>query len=178
MQNIIIAKITSVFGVKGLVKIISFTKNPADFIKYSGKIFDAKDRRYELKITNQIPSQNNNIFVVEVGGVKDRNQAELLRDVELFVARGDLVKPKKDEFYHADLIGLDVLNFDKQKIGKVVAVNDFGAGGMVELKFNDGFCNVSEIENFSFTNDNFPEVNVVEGFLVLNLPEIIEIKDA
>ena len=172
----IIAKITSAFGIKGLVKIVSFAQNPADFAKYSGRIFDDRDNKYEIKIINQIPSQNNNVFVVEIAGVKDRNQAELLRNIELFVARGDLKNPKKDEFYHIDLIGLDVLSSDKQKIGKVMAVNDFGAGGIVEIKFNDEFCNHSGIENFSFTNDNFPEVNLKEGFLVLNLPEVIEVE--
>ena len=176
-QNIVIAKITSAFGIKGLVKLISFTKNPADFTKYSGKIFDTQNRQFKLKIVNQIPSQNNDSFIVQIEGVNNRNEAELLQNIELFIKRIDLKNPKKDEFYHIDLIGLDVLDISKKKIGKIIAVNDFGAGGLVEIKFDVEFVNIGGVENFSFTNQNFPEVNPEEGFLVLNLPEIVEIKN-
>ncbi len=174
MKNIVIAKITSAHGIKGLVKVLSFAANPTDFAKYSGKIFDTKDNLYKLKIINQVPGGNNDFFIVKIDGVEDRNAAERLGNTELFVKRSDLKKAQKDEFYYVDLIGLDVLNVEKKKIGKVLAVNDFGAGGIVEIGFDD---DSNRIENFAFTNQIFPEVNIEQGFLIIDFPEEIEAKD-
>lgn len=173
MKNIVIAKITSAHGIKGLVKVLSFAANPTDFAKYSGKIFDAKDNLYKLKIINQVPGGNNDFFIVKIDGVEDRNAAERLGNTELFIKRSDLKKPKKDEFYYVDLVGLDVLNIEKKKIGKVLSVNDFGAGSIVEIEFDDP----NRVDNFAFTNQIFPEVDIEKGFLIIDFPEEIEIKD-
>jgi len=174
MKNIVIAKLTSAHGIKGLVKLLSFTANPTDFEKYSGKIFDNKNNVYKIKIINQVPGGNNDFFVVKVDGVEDRNAAERLGNTELFVKRGDLKKAKKDEFYYVDLIGLEVLNIDKKKIGKVLSVNDFGAGGVVEIGFDD---DANRMENFAFTNQTFPEVDIEKGFLIIDFPDEIDVKD-
>jgi 16S rRNA processing protein RimM len=173
MKNIVIAKITSVHGIKGFVKLLSFAANPADFDKYSSKVFDAKNNPYKIKIISQVPGGNNDLFIAKIDGVEDRNAAELLRNTELFIKRGDLKKAKKDEFYYVDLIGLDVLNTQKKKIGKVLSVNDFGAGGIVDIEFD---ANSSDTESFAFTHQTFPEVDVEKGFLILDLPEFIEAK--
>ena len=178
MKNVVVVQISSAHGVKGFVKLNSFTKNPADFVNYSGKIFDNKNRFYKFKIVNQIPGKKNSTFVAQIEGVNDRNQAELLRGVELFVKRSDLKNIPKDEFYYIDLVGLDVLNTDREKIGQVLSVNDFGAGGLLEIKFiSDHSYKNSGMENFAFTNQFFPEVDIDGGFVVLDLPEIIEIKN-
>jgi 16S rRNA processing protein RimM len=174
MKNIVIAKITSAHGIKGLVKILSFAANPADFAKYSGKIFDEKNNLYKVKIINQVPGGNNDFFVAKVEGIEDRNAAEKLGNTELFIKRSDLKKVKKDEFYYVDLIGLDVLNVDRKKIGKVLSVNDFGAGGVVEIGFDES---LNRIENFAFTNQIFPEIDIEKGFLIIDFPEEIEAKD-
>ena len=175
MTNIIIAKITSVHGIKGAVKIMSFASNPADIIKYASKMFDAKNQQYKIKITNQIPSKNNDLFTAQIDGITDRNQAELLRNTELFIQRSDLKKSKKDEFYYVDLVGLDVLDLGKKKIGKVLLVNDFGAGGLVEIQFSDEKYNKNQINNFAFTHKIFPEVEIEKGFLIFDMPDVIEI---
>ena len=181
-KNIIIAKITAAHGIKGHIKLISFAANPADIIKYLGKVFDAKNQPRQLKIINQIPGKNSDLFVAQIDGILNRNQAELLKNTELFIKRSDLKKSKKDEFYYVDLVGLDVLNIDKKKIGKVAEVNDFGAGGLVEIEFTKEELskkknNKNEITNFIFTGKIFPEVNIEKGYLVLDIPDVIEIKD-
>jgi 16S rRNA processing protein RimM len=173
MKNIVIAKITSVHGIKGFVKLLSFATDPADFAKYSSKVFDAKNNPYKIKIISQVPGGNNDLFIVKIDGVEDRNAAELLRNTELFIKRSDLKKAKKDEFYYVDLIGLEVLNTNREKIGKVLAVNDFGAGGVVDIEFDKDLKNT---ESFAFTHQTFPEVDVEKGFLILDLPEFIEVK--
>ncbi len=175
MNNIVIAKVTSVHGIKGLVKIMSFTSNPADITKYSSKMFDVQNQQYKIKIINQIPSKNNDLFIAQIDGIVDRNQAELLKNTELFIKRSDLKKSKKDEFYYVDLIGLDVLDVENKKIGQVLAVNDFGAGGLVEIKFFDEKYNKSQISNFAFTGKIFPEVNIEKGYLIFDMPDVIEV---
>ncbi len=177
MKNIVIAKITSAHGIKGLIKLLSFAANPVDFAEYSGKIFDAKNNFYQIKIVNQVPGGNNDFFVVKIDGVEDRNGADRLRNTELFVNRGDLKQAKKDEFYYIDLVGLEVLNIDRKKIGKVLAVNDFGAGGVVEIDFDEGFVRAGGMENFAFTNQTFPEIDVEKGFVIIDFPDEIETKD-
>ena len=175
MKNITIAKITSVYGIKGLVKLVSFTENPKDFVKYSTKLFDIKNKIIDKKIINQIPSKDDNFFVVKIEGINNRNQADLLKNTELFIKRDDLLNAQENEFYYVDLIGMDVFDLAKEKIGKVVAVNDFGAGGVIDIKFDDDSINM--IENFSFTDHNFPEVNMKEGFLLLNTLDIVEVNN-
>ena len=175
MNNIVIAKITSVHGIKGLVKIMSFSANPDDILKYASKMFDGSERKYKLKIINQIPSKNNDLFIAQIDGIENRNQAELLTNTELFIKRSDLKKSKNNEFYYIDLVGLEVWNNQQKKIGKVLAVNDFGAGGLVEIQFDDQKYNKNQINNFTFTDQIFPEVNIEKGYLVFEMPDVIEI---
>jgi 16S rRNA processing protein RimM len=174
MKNIVIAKITSPHGVKGFVKLISFVALPADVVKYSGKIFDAKNNFYKIKIVSQLYGKGDNFFVVKIDGVEDRNAAEKIVNTELFIKRSDLKEVKKDEFYYVDLIGLDVLNLDKKIIGKVLAVNDFGAGSVIEIGFGD---DLKRVESFAFSGQIFPEVDIQKGFLVIDFPDEIEVSD-
>lgn len=164
-KSIIIAKITSAHGIKGLVKISSFTEN---FEKYSSKMFDAKNHQYDIKVINHVPG---NMIIAKISGVDDRNQAELLRNTELFIKRTDLKKPKNNEFYYTDLIGIEVRGLDNKKIGTVITVDDFGAGGVIEIKFDD-----NKIENFSFTNQIFPQVDIESGYLIIDIPGTVELK--
>lgn len=177
-SKILIAKITSAHGIKGLVKISSFTENPKDFAKYSGKIFDAKNKNHKIKIISNVPNKEGNLFIVQVDGISDRNAAEALRNTELFINRSDLKKNKSNEFYQVDLVGLKVLNLKKEKIGIIEEVNDFGAGIVVDVKFDDEEYSKNNLTNFSFTNEIFPEVDVENGFVVLDIPEIVEIKSS
>lgn len=178
MQNILIGKITSAHGIKGSVKIVSFTAVSKDIAKYSGKIFDKNNREYKIKILNEIPNKDGNLLTVQIDGVADRNAAEALRNTDLFINRSDFKKAKKDEFYQVDLIGLKVLDKQNKQIGIVEEITDFGAGTNIEIKFSDEKYNKNQITNFSFTNEIFPEVNVEEGYLVIDIPEVVEIKDS
>jgi 16S rRNA processing protein RimM len=177
MDNIIIAKITSAHGIKGLVKIMSFASNPFDIEEYSKNIFNSQGDPVKIQIIRQIPSANNDLFIAQIDGSEDRNSAESLRNTELFVKKEDLIKSDEDEFFYCDLIGLDVLDPKKNKIGKVEAVHDFGAGGLVAIKFIDEKYSRNKISDFAFTNETFPEVNISDGYLIFDLPDIIEALD-
>ncbi|MFT5702704.1 MAG: 16S rRNA processing protein RimM [Rickettsiales bacterium] len=184
MNNIIIAKITSAHGIKGLVKIMSFTADPADINKYSKKLFTAESAlqislggELKIKIINQIPSANSDVFTAQIEGINDRTAAEQLRGTELFIKRTDLRKASKGEFYYIDLIGLKVLDLQKKTIGIVKSVNDYGAGGLIEITFSDERYLKTQISNFAFSGKIFPEVNIEEGYLTFDLPEIVEALD-
>jgi len=183
MKNILIAKVVSVFGIKGEMKIISFAENPLQIEKYT--LFDAQGNSIKLKITNKnkavvgTNSSGDPIFIAKIDGVNDRNIAETWRGKEIFTTRDNFSATKKDEFYYVDLIDLDVIDMESKKIGKVLSVNDFGAGGMIEIEFDkaDPKSNREKIENFPFKNALFPEVDLEKKFIRLNMPEFVKDPD-
>ncbi|MFT6331746.1 MAG: 16S rRNA processing protein RimM [Lentimonas sp.] len=177
MSDIIIAKIVSVHGIKGNLKLASFTANPQDIEIYLDKLFTPKIPSLKITIINQVPSKNNDLFTVKIDGVESRTQAELLRNTEIFIKRDDLEENEEDEFYYCDLIGLKVLDYNSKKIGEIMAVDDFGAGGLVEIKFNDSSYDKLGISSFAFTDDIFPEVNLREKYVTFQIPEIVEIEN-
>ncbi len=170
-KNILIGKITSAHGIKGAVNIISYTENPADIGKYS-QIFDKNNNIVKIKLISKAKGKNRDIFIAEMVGINTRNDADLVRNTELFIDRGQLSEVADDEFYYVDLIGLAALNMSGEKFGRVIDVNDFGAGGMIEIEFDEE----KKREVFPFNNDIVPEVNLKKGYLKINFPEIIEIE--
>lgn len=184
MKKILIGKINSAFGIKGEVKIVSYCKQPTDIEKY--QIFDNKGNLLKLKISNKNKAvigntaDGNAILIAKISGIDDRNKAEEARGSELFTNRDDFKKlSNDDEFYHVDLIGLKVIDADKKPLGKVINVCDFGAGAMLEIEFEQKNVEqkLEKIESFPFKNEFFPTVDVKGGVIVLNLPEIAEMKD-
>ena len=183
-KKIIIAKVISAFGIKGAVKLITFCQDPLQIEKYP--LFDAKGNSIKLKISNKNKavigsnSSGDQILIVSIDGVIDRNHAEEIRGAEFFVNRQDLKNIAEDEFYYVDLIGLDVVDAEAKKIGQVLNVQDFGAGGMLEIEFEADFIKsgagngLEKIENFPFKNATFPEVNLKKGFVVIDIPEILK----
>ncbi|MBU6338851.1 MAG: 16S rRNA processing protein RimM [Rickettsiales bacterium] len=180
MSKILIGKINSVFGIKGAVKLISFCEDPIQIEKYP--LFDDKGNSIKLKISNKnkaivgTTGSGNAILIAEIAGVTNRNDAEKLRGTELFVERKDFKETKDDEFYYVDLIGLDVVDMESKKLGKVINVYDFGAGGMLEIEFtkSDSKKTLEKIENFHFKKQTFPEVNLKKGFIRIDIPEVIK----
>jgi 16S rRNA processing protein RimM len=178
-KNIVIAKITSVFGIKGQVKMVIYSDDVENIEKYP--IFDAAGKEFKVKISNKNKaivgtSSGDPIVIVKIEGVSNRNESELLRGVELFTQRENFEEATDDEFYYVDLIGLDVITSESEKIGQVINVFDHGAGGVLEIKFSGDNLpsGYEKIDNFSFKNEVFPEVNLKEGFIRMALPEIVD----
>ena len=174
MTKILIGKITSAHGIKGAVNIVSFTSNPQDIANYK-PIFDKNGKEFQIKIISAAKGKNRDIFITEIANIKTRNEAELIRNTELFINRNQLAETRDDEFYHVDLIGLVTLDMDGNKIGKVINVYDFGAGPMIEVEFTA--YEKEKIQTLPFTNQIVPEVSISKGYLRLDIPPIIEIKD-
>ena len=129
-QRICVARLGAAHGVRGEVKLWSFTAEPAAVVDYGP--FETDDGRV-IEIEALRPAKD--FFVARVKGVADRNAVERLRNVELFVPRERLPAPTEaDEFYHADLIGLAVEDATGARLGSVVAVHNFGAGDLLEIR--------------------------------------------
>src|SRR6185295_16434454 len=104
--------------------------------------------------------------VIAFEGVADRNAAEALKGTELFVDRAALPSTDDDEFYHADLIGLEVQDSEGRVLGKVISLHNFGASDVLEFSRPDG-DNVL----MAFTKETAPVVNIAGGFIVVAVPE-------
>ncbi len=186
-KKVLIAKVISPFGIKGEVKIVAYCQDPLQIEKYP--LFDAKENKISAKITNKnktvISSSGSGdpILIVKLSNIADRNQAEAARGLEIFVDRQNFNQADEDEFYYVDLIGLTVLDSSSTPIGKVLNVQDFGGGGMLEIEFAEKFCssavgkNFGKIENFPFSSKIFPEVNLSQGSIRIELPEILTEKN-
>jgi 16S rRNA processing protein RimM len=104
--------------------------------------------------------------IAAVDGVADRDAAEALRGVRLYVERSALPPPEEDEFYHADLVGMAAVEADGTPFGRVVAVHDFGAGDSLEIERPEGGTIL-----VPFSRAAVPVVDVAARRLVIDPPE-------
>jgi len=118
-----VAAIAGAFGVKGEVKLKSFTHKPEDCVKY-GPLFDQAG---QLVLTPKSHRAVKKAIAVRAPEVQSREAAEALKSTKLYVQRSSLPDPEEDEFYFTDLVGLDVKTADGKRMGTVTAVHEFGA---------------------------------------------------
>lgn len=124
------ATIGAAQGIKGEVRLKTFTGDPLAIADY-GTLYARDGRTFEIADIRL----HKDMAVVRLEGVNDRSAAEALTGTELFVDRSTLPDDLDDEeFYHADLIGMDAVDLDGNPIGKVIAVQNFGGGDIVEIK--------------------------------------------
>jgi 16S rRNA processing protein RimM len=162
-----IGKITSAHGIKGLVKIRHYLENANDFLNY-GEISDQNGQKLDI----QINGKKGDLLIAALKNVTDRNGTEALRDLELFVPREKLPKITDKSFYHIDLIGLTVLKKNKDMVGSVKDVHNYGAGDIIEILLENGKTLL-----FPFSDNIFPEVNLAEKFITIKFPEEIIAKE-
>jgi 16S rRNA processing protein RimM len=161
-----IGVIVAAHGIKGWVKVKSFTEDPASLFSY-GTLWNDQQQAIDL----QPKGSAGGALLAALDGVEDRTAAELLKGTKLYIPRDTLPSPEEGEFYIDDLLGLKVRISDGREVGQVAHIANYGAGDVIEIKFNNG-----TEEMFSFTDENFPEVRVDEGYLLLVVPEILEAK--
>ncbi|MER8423948.1 ribosome maturation factor RimM [Mesorhizobium sp. M1403] len=150
------AVIGAAHGIKGELRVKSFTGDPLALADY-GPLY-ARDGR-AFQIVDIRPA--NTVVVVRFKGVSDRNAAEALAGTELFVDRSVLPdEGEEDEFYHADLVGLEVKYDTGAVIGKVVAVHNFGGGDILDVTLAE-----RKGVLIPFTQAAVPEVSIAGGFV-------------
>ena len=158
--RICLGQIGAPHGVRGEVRLHSFTAEPKAIATYGP--LETEDGRV-FKIESLRPAKH--AFVAKLLGIDDRNAAERLANTKLYVSRERLPElAEADEFYHADLIGLRAVDYTGRECGTVVAVHNFGAGDLIELRPADG----AQTELLPFDAVTVPEVNLRTGTIVVN----------
>src|ERR1700741_4419135 len=128
-QLILLGRVAGAFGVRGEVRTTAYGEDPLSLLSY--KTLVREDGSPVLTLTSGRAAKGG--LIARAKEVETREQAEGLRGVRLYLAREALPEPEEDEFYHADLIGLAVETTEGVGLGKVKAVQNFGAGDMLEI---------------------------------------------
>jgi 16S rRNA processing protein RimM len=158
-----VAQIGAAHGLKGEMRLWSFTQDPAAVARYGP--LESEDGRRRFDIEDLRPGKA--YFVARLSGVRDKNAAEALRNTKLYVPRERLPKTEdKESFYHADLIGLAVVTTKGVNIGEVAAVHNFGAGDIVEIRLTDRSTVL-----LPFTDAAVPKVDIDAGQIIVDPPE-------
>ena len=133
MSNINLIEIgcfVGVHGIKGQVKLNSFTEIPESIFNYKEFFLEKNDNVLKLKLISKV-KQN---LICKIENVETRNEAEKYRGLKLFIKKDSLPKLEESEFYHRDLIEFQVYNLKKESFGKIQSFNDFGGGLLIEVK--------------------------------------------
>jgi 16S rRNA processing protein RimM len=151
-HRILLGRIAGAHGIRGEVIIHAFTEPPENVAAY-GPLTDAAGAcTFEIASAHATAKG----VVARLAGVADRSAAEALKGVELYVARDRLPAAAEDEFYHVDLVGLAAVDRDGNRIGEIVAVQNYGAGDLLEIRL----AGARQTEIIPFTDAFVPEVDV------------------
>jgi 16S rRNA processing protein RimM len=130
-DHVVIAVVGAPHGLKGEVRIKSYTADPMALGDY-GPLLGANGQSYRVKVLRPV---KDDLVIARLEGINDRTAAESLTNLQLSLSRSQLPAVEdEDEFYHADLIGLAVIDEDGQEIGHVVGLMNFGAGDMLDIR--------------------------------------------
>ena len=162
---ICVARIGAAHGVRGAVKLWTFTEDPLAVQAYGPLITKDGSRQFEVATAREAKGH----LVATLKGVATREEAERLNGIELYVARDQLPATDDDEYYNADLIGLAAVKAADVPLGRVIAIHNFGAGDIIEIAPPHGPTLL-----LPFTNAVVPTVDLAAGRVVIELPEEIE----
>jgi 16S rRNA processing protein RimM len=164
-RAICVARIGAAHGVRGAVKLWTFTEDPLAVRDYGPLLTKDGARQFEVAQVREARDH----LVATFKGVATREDAERLNGIELYVAREKLPETDDDEYYHADLIGLAAVNTADEPLGRVAAIHNFGAGDIIEIAPPHGPTLL-----LPFTNAVVPTVDLKGGRVVIELPKEIE----
>ena len=166
---ICVARIGAAHGVRGAVKLWTFTEDPFAVKEYGP--LTTKDGARQFEVTHVREAKDH--LVATLKGIATREDAERLNGLELYIAREKLPETDDDEYYHADLIGLAAVNAANEPLGRVTAIHNFGAGDIIEIAPPKG-----DTMLLPFTNAVVPTVDLAGRRVVIELPEEIEGEDS
>jgi len=163
---VLVGEIGAAQGLKGEVRLRSYTQDPADIAAYGPLRDEVGAKTIEIERVRVTPKA----VIARIKGVTTREAAEALNRTRLYIARSALPKAADGEWYVADLIGLTAVSPDGAPLGTVAAVHNFGASDILEIaRAGDGASLL-----IAFTDDTVPEVDIAGGRLVVIAPEELE----
>lgn len=160
---ILVAAIAGAFGVKGLVRLKSFTADPEAVGEYGPLSTEDGTGQFDVELVQTVK----NGFAAKLSGVATKEQADALRGIQLFAPRDRLPALPDGEFYHADLIGLSVFDAGGQALGKIKAIQNHGAGDLLEVEPGAGKQSVL----VPFTLAIVPTVDLASGRVIIDAPD-------
>jgi 16S rRNA processing protein RimM len=163
--QVCVARIGAAHGVRGAVKLWTFTADPFAVEDYGP--LSTKDGTRHFDVASAREAKDH--LVVTFKDVTTRDEAERLNGVELYIPREKLPATEEDEYYHADLIGLAAVTAADEPLGRVIAIHNFGAGDIIEIAPPSGMTLL-----LPFTNAVVPTVDIPGGRVVIELPKEIE----
>ena len=161
-RKICVGQFAGAHGVRGLVKIRSFTAEPEAIFDYTPLTSEDGKKRFKLGFKSVAKDH----FIATLEGLTSREAAEALRGDKIYIARDLLPKPRKGEYYEADLIALRAEDAEGKDYGRVVDIHDHGAGVFLEI-------GTSKKDSFMlpFKDAFVPEVDVTGGKVIILVPE-------
>jgi 16S rRNA processing protein RimM len=160
-KRVCVGAVAGAHGVRGAVKIKSFTAAPEDVARYGPLEDETGKRQFSLRLIGN----GKGVLIGHLSGIADREQAEASRGLRLYLPRAALPPTEEDEYYHADLLGLEAVLTDGTLVGTVRAVHDFGAGDTLEIARPEGPPVV-----VPFTRAVVPSVDLAAGRLTVDPP--------
>jgi 16S rRNA processing protein RimM len=165
VDDVLVGVFGAPHGVRGEIRLKSYTQDPTSIAGY-GALHDPAGRFYEIAAARLL---KDDLLIVKVKGVADRDAAQKLTNAKLYIARKELPPPDEDEFYCLDLIGLRAETRDGHLLGTIVAVPNYGAGDILEVAPPAG-----DTLLFPFTRAIVPHVDVAGGKVIVEPPEEVE----
>lgn len=162
-DRICIGAIAGAFGIAGEVRLKSFCSQPEDIASYGPLYSEDGTRQFRVTLTRPVAGG----YGARIAGVTTREEAEALRGTSLFIDRTRLPSLPDDEFYHADLIGLEAVDTGGEPLGKVTAIHNHGAGDIIEISSTRHKSALL----LPFTKLIVPNVDLAAGRLIVDLPE-------
>ncbi|MBR0871853.1 ribosome maturation factor RimM [Bradyrhizobium tropiciagri] len=160
-----VARIGAAHGVRGAVRLWTFTEDPLAVKDYGP--LTTKDGTRQFEVTHVREAKDH--LVATLKGVATRDDAERLNGLELYVPRDRLPDTDDGEYYHTDLIGLAAVTTAEQPLGRVIAIHNFGAGDIIEIAPPQGATML-----LPFTNAVVPTVDLAGGRVVIELPQEVD----
>ncbi len=171
---IVMGKFGAAQGLKGEIRLQSYTADPFAISTY-GTLISKDGRQFEIThLRSAKANADKNILIARIKNITDRTAAEQLTNIALYIDRSLLGTPEdENEYFHADLVGLNVETDDKTQLGTVLALFNFGAGDMLEIKPIEGGKSVM----LPFTKAAIPEIDINNKRIIVDNAAFLSAKD-
>ena len=166
-RHILVGRFGAPYGISGEIRLSSFTGNPFAIASYKPLLDESGSREFAIL---RLRALKDNMFIAKIGGVCDRASAEALTNAALYVPRASLPETGEEEFYLADLVGLEAVTASGESFGRITNVLNFGGGDILEI------CRAGAGTTLllPFKKEIFPRIDLKAGRVTVLPPIEIE----
>jgi 16S rRNA processing protein RimM len=168
-NHILVGRFGSPHGLDGEIRLSSFTSEPCTIASYKPLLDESGTREFEIL---RLRARKDNMFIAKISGICDRASAAALTNALLYLPKASLPKTGEEEFYRADLIGLEAVTATGEPFGRILNVVNYGGGDILEL----AGANSGEVLLLPFKKEIFPNIDLETGRVTVRLPLEIEAK--